>query len=115
MINRVVNLTMTNWRLKEDTKWGDLLERVHHGETAREDIAIVNLRVVGPNLALPKFDTDNIFATILERQYPKKDVFFEIPDETIIIKSILKDFKTNEPKSNSYHKLTQGNLGDDKV
>jgi hypothetical protein len=42
-------------------------------------------------------------------------VFFEIPDETIIIKSILKDFKTNEPKSNSYHKLAQGNLGDDKV
>jgi hypothetical protein len=50
MINRVVNLTMTNCGFKEDPKLGDLLERVHHGETTRED-AIINSRVISQNLA----------------------------------------------------------------
>ncbi len=54
--HRVVNLTMTNRRFKDDSQWGDLLERVHHGETTREDINIINLRVFGPNFALPKFE-----------------------------------------------------------
>jgi hypothetical protein len=37
MINRVVNLTMTNWRFLKDPQWGNLLQKVHHGETRRED------------------------------------------------------------------------------
>jgi hypothetical protein len=46
---------MTNWRFNEDLKWGDLLERVHHGETTRGDMAVINLRVVSPNLASSHF------------------------------------------------------------
>jgi hypothetical protein len=47
MINRVAKLKMTNWRFKEDPKWVEFLEMVHHGETTREDVAIIHLRVFG--------------------------------------------------------------------
>jgi hypothetical protein len=42
MINRVINLTMTNWRFVKDPQWGDLLQRMHHGESRREDIKLIN-------------------------------------------------------------------------
>jgi hypothetical protein len=56
MINRVVNLTMTNWRFLKDPQWGNLLQRMHHGETRRDDMKLINSRVIGENLTLPSFD-----------------------------------------------------------
>ena len=56
MINRVVNLTMTNWRFLKDQQWGNLLQRMHHGEPTRGDMKLINSRVVGENLALPSFE-----------------------------------------------------------
>jgi len=49
MINRVVNLTMTNWRYLKDPQWGNLLQRMHHGESRREDRKLINSRVIGEN------------------------------------------------------------------
>jgi hypothetical protein len=49
----VVNLTMTNLK---DQQWGNLLQRMHHGESRREDMKLINSRVVGENLALPSFE-----------------------------------------------------------
>jgi hypothetical protein len=135
MINRVVNLTMTNWRFLKDQQWGNLLQRMHHGESTRGDMKLINSRVVGENLALPSFEelhgndvsyacytnadrnliSDNIFATILEKRHPKEHETFEIPEQTIIIKGNFNHFKTNEPKSSSYHKLVQSQCGDDNV
>ena len=59
--------------------------------------------------------SDNIFATILEKRHPKEHETFEIPEQTIIIKGNFNHFKTNEPKSSSYHKLVQSQCGDDNV
>jgi hypothetical protein len=60
--------------------------------------------------------SDNIFATILESRHPKKDCEqFEIPEQTLIIKGNFADFRTNEPKSVSYHKLVHGHCGDDNI
>ena len=136
MINRVVNLTITNWRFKDDPVWGNLLQRIHHGQCSKEDLNIINTRVVGPNLSLPTVEelqggdityacytnaernliSDNIFATILESRHPKKDCEqFEIPEQTLIIKGNFADFRTNEPKSVSYHKLVHGHCGDDNI
>ncbi len=56
MINRVVNLTMTNWRFLKDQQWGNLLQRMHHGESRKEDMKLINSRVVGENLSLPSFE-----------------------------------------------------------
>jgi len=56
MINRVVNLTMTNWRFLKDQQCGNLLQRMRHGESTREDLKLINSRVVGENLALPSFE-----------------------------------------------------------
>jgi hypothetical protein len=94
---------------------------MHHGESRREDMKLVNPRVVGENLALPSFEelqgngisyacytnanrnliSDNIFATILEKPRPKEHETFEIPEQTIFIKGNFSHFKTNEPKSSS--------------
>jgi hypothetical protein len=96
---------------------------MHHGESTREDMKLINSRVVGENLALPSFEelhvndvsyawysnahrnliSDNIFATILEKCHPKEYETFEIPEQTIIIKGNFSHLKTNEPKSSSYH------------
>ena len=135
MINRVINLTMTNWRFKEDPKWGELLQRVHHGETGVKDMELINTRVIGPNLSLPTFEelqgaeityacytnadrnliTDNIFASILENRHPTQHESFDIPEQTIMIKGLFCHPKTNEAKSSSYHNLIHGNCGDDNV
>jgi hypothetical protein len=135
MINRVVNLTVTNWRFLKDPQWGNLLQRMHHGETRREDMKLINSRVIGENLTLPSFDelqgsdvsyacytnsnrnviSDNIFATFLEKWHSKEHETFEIPEQTIIIKGNFSHCKTNEPKSSSYHKLVQSQCGDDNV
>jgi hypothetical protein len=56
MINRVVNLFMTNWRFLKDPQWGNLLQRIHHGGTRREEMKLINSRVIGENLTLPSFD-----------------------------------------------------------
>ena len=88
---------------------------MHHEESTREDMKLINSRVVGQNLALPSFEefhgndvswnliSDNIFATILEKCHPKEYETFEIPEQTIIIKGNFSHLKTNEPKSSSYH------------
>ena len=39
----------------------------------------------------------------------------KIPEQTIIIKGNFNHFKTNEPKSSSFHKLVQSQCGDDNV
>ncbi len=64
-------------------------------------------------ISLP--DSDNIFATILEKRHPKEHETFEIPEQTIIIKGNFSHLKTNEPKSSSFHKLVQSQCGDDNV
>jgi hypothetical protein len=135
MIVRVINLTMTNWRFVKDPQWGTLLQRMHHGESRREDMKLINSRVIGENLALPSFEelqgndvsyacytntdrnliSDNIFATILEKHHPKESNTFEIPEQTIIIKGNFSNCKTNDPKLISYHKLVHGQCGDDNV
>jgi len=99
MINRVVNLTMTNWRFLKDPQWGNSLQRMHHGETRGDDMKLINSRVIGDNLSLSSFDElqgsnvtyacytnsdrnviyNNIFATILEKGHPKEHKAFEIP------------------------------------
>jgi hypothetical protein len=76
---------------------------MHHGESRREDMKLINSRVVGENLALPSFEelqgndvsyacytntdrnliSDNIFATILEKHHLKEHETFEIPEQTI--------------------------------
>ena len=91
---------------------------------------LIKSRVVGENLALPSFEElqgndvsyacytnanrnlipDNIFATILEKHHPKEHETFQIPEQTNIIKGNFSHFKTNEPKSSSYHKLVQVNV-----
>ncbi len=97
-----------------------LLQRIHHGQCSKEDLKIINTRVVSPNLSLPTVEvlqggdityacytnaernliSDNIFATILENRHPKKDCEqFEIPEQTLIMKGNFADFRTNEPKS----------------
>jgi hypothetical protein len=91
MINRVVNFTMTNWRFLKDPQCGNLLQRMHHGETRWDNIKMINSRVIGENLSLPSFDelqgsnvtyacytnsdrnviSNNIFATILKKTTSK--------------------------------------------
>ncbi len=51
----------------------------------------------------------------LEKRHPKEHETFEIPEQTIFIKGNFSLFKTNEPKSSSYHKLVQSQCGDDNV
>ena len=40
----------------KDQQWGNLLQRMHHGESTRGDMKLINSRVVGENLALPSFE-----------------------------------------------------------
>jgi hypothetical protein len=108
---------------------------MHHGETRREDMKLINSRVIRENLTLPTFDelqgsdvsyacytnsnrnviSNNIFASILEKWHPKEHETFEIHDQTIIIKGYFSHCKTNEPKSSSHHKLVQNQCGNDNV
>ena len=135
LINRQINLTLGNWRFRLDQRWGDTLNRLHHGEATKEDIELINTRVIGPNLALPTIEelqggeisyacytnadrnliTDNIFARILECRHPKSEETGEIPKQTIIIKGNFYKSQNNEPKSQTFHKLIHGNCGDDNV
>jgi hypothetical protein len=105
---------------------------MHNGETTREDMKLINSRIVGENLALPSFEelqgndvsyacytnanrnliSDNIFATILEKHHPKEHETFEIPEQSIIIKG---NFSHLKKKSSSYYKLVQSQCGDDNI
>jgi hypothetical protein len=109
MINRVINLTMTNWRFVKDPQWGDLLQRMHHGESRREDIKLINSRVIGENLALPSFEelqgndlsyacytnanrnliSDNNFATILENIIQRNMKHLKFLNRPLLLKGTL--------------------------
>jgi hypothetical protein len=86
-INRSISLTMGNWRFKDDLRCGEILGRMHHGNTRRSDIELINTRVIRKDFKLPTFDDlesgdvtyachtnaernlifENIFASILEK------------------------------------------------
>jgi hypothetical protein len=126
---------MKNHRFSKDPEWGYTLQRMHHGGTTKEDIELINTRVVGPDLTLPSLDNlegadvthacatnsyrnlicDNIFANILKHRHPKENENFEIPKQAIIIKGNFENWKMNEPKSSIYHKIIQSKCGDDNV
>jgi len=95
MINRVVNLTMTNWRFLKDPQWGNLLQRMHHGETRWDDIKLINSRVIGENLTLPSFD-----------ELQGSDVSYACytnSDRNVISDIILQLFLKNDIKRNMRH------------
>jgi len=75
---------------------------MHHGDTRRSDIELINTRVIRKDFKLPTFDDletgdvtyacytnakrnlicENIFASILEKRHPKAEENFDIPQGT---------------------------------
>jgi hypothetical protein len=46
---------MGNCRFKDDLRWGEILGRMHHGDTRRSDIELINTRVIRKDFKLPSF------------------------------------------------------------